>query len=474
MKGKIALFISLISMAIVSCEEGTGTIGIFPETDGINNSHAVYQLYSRSIPMGAVLASSDACYLGSVADPETGASITSNFAAQFHVFEDYSLPDKSTMTTDGAGEVIADSAEIRIYFESYYGKGDEPMKLEVYPLSSSKILEEGTTFYSDVDLMQYVEPGIEPIATKVFTPKDFILGEGELNSSNHTDNIRISLPKDFANTVLRKYYSHPEYFRDSYSFIRQVCPGFFFRISNGDGVMLRAEVSTMNIYFTAHETDKPTQTYVGIARFAATPEVIQCSQYNNSGLEELLNDNSCTYLKTPAGICTELTLPIEEIFSGHETDSISKARLTLSCYQESEQNKRTNIPSEVLLVRKDSLQVFFQERRVSNNKTSYTAAFDAVYNTYTFDNLCRLISHCKREKTQKAAAAGITEEQWMAENPNWNRVVVIPVKTSTVKDANGSSIQNSVTHDMSISSVRLVGGPSSPIKMQIIYSTFSR
>lgn len=35
-------------------------------------------------------------------------------------------------------------------------------------------------------------------------------------------------------------------------------------------------------------------------------------------MKELVNDTKCTYLKTPAGLCTEVTLPIEEMYEAHK------------------------------------------------------------------------------------------------------------------------------------------------------------
>ena len=65
---------------------------------------------------------------------------------------------------------------------------------------------------------------------------------------------------------------------------------------------------------------------------------------------------------------------------------------------------------------------------------------------------------------------GIAENpNWEAENPDWNKVVLIPV--STTKDSNGSVVK--ITHDISISSIRLRGGTEYKIPIEVITSRFN-
>ena len=109
---------------------------------------------------------------------------------------------------------------------------------------------------------------------------------------------------------------------------------------------------------------------------------------------------------------------------------------------------------------------------MADSQTSYTTTFDAIYNTYTFQNLCRLISYCQHEKLNGMRETGLSETAWEAANPDWNHVVLIPVKVSSTTNSQGVSQQVSVAHDMDMNSVRLVGGPGQPIQMQVIYSKY--
>ena len=66
----------------------------------------------------------------------------------------------------------------------------------------------------------------------------------------------------------------------------------------------------------------------------------------------------------------------------------------------------------------------------------------------------------------------LSESQWEAKYPDWNKCVVIPVKRSTTQDSYGNVYETSVTHDMDMNSVRLIGGKNTPLQMQVIYSRF--
>ena len=239
--------------------------------------------------------------------------------------------------------------------------------------------------------------------------------------------------------------------------------------------MLSVDVSTLNIYFNFYDKVKRDSTCSALARFAATPEVIQSTQFSNDDMQSLVEEDDCTYLKTPAGIMTVAQLPINEIYQNHETDSVSRAQLTFTRLNNTKPSAQSlGIPQSLLLVRKADATSFFKKRSVSDSKSSYTTSYSSTYNTYTFNNICRLISLCRKEKLAGMKAENLTEQEWEQKHPDWNKVVLIPVSISTATDTHGETHQVSVTHDMSMNSIRLQGGANTPIKMQVIYSRFKQ
>ena len=473
MKNRLSIAPFIISLLFVAaCDDNTGTIGIHDISEGITNSADIVEVFTRSVKLDSVVANSSVNYLGSIVDPETGSEISASFAAQFYSLENYKFPKQENMAGEVDGEtktgiVQCDSCEVRLFFDNYYGDADNVMKLEVYELSQEEILPEDTTYYSDFSFEKYLPEGTKPIATRVFTPKDLNLSTTTLTSNSYDPNIRVVLPRSIGQRIMEQYYADPTNFQNSYSFIRKVFPGLYFKTNGGQGTMLSVYVGTVNLYYRYYDEEEDTIT-AGLTRFAATPEVIQCTRFENANVDELLADNSCTYLKTPAGICTEMTLPVDEVFAGeHAVDSVSLASITLNRYNKPQSDNQLDTPAQLLMVRKCEVYDFFRNHRVADGRTSFTTSFDSNYNSYTFSNICRLLSYLKHEKMSKAKAEGLTEEEWAEQNPDWNKVLLIPVSTSA--DSNGLLV--SVTHNLNLSSVRLVGG-STPLTMQVVYSKF--
>lgn len=466
---------------LTSCSEDTGSLGIFPGQDAISTSTASFGVLSNDLLNAVVPASSTTCYLGKVIDPETDEAITATFAAQFHTFENYSFPKRESIIPDEDGN-LCNSVELRLFIKDTFGDKNNPMKLEVWPLSmdEDKLLKESATLFTNTDLWQFVDDSKgEPIATKVFTATDYIVSDDQRAQENYSDNVRIVLDREFGNEIMEKFYSNPEYFRDSYSFIRNVCAGFLFRIISGTGTMLNLEVCALNLNFKYTDEDDPETELDALCRFAATPEVIQSTQFESSNLEGLIGNEQYTMLKTPAGICTELTLPIDEIFEGHENDSITRASLTLTRINNQDEDALNDdyalgIPQNLLLVRKQNLNDFFSSHMVADQQQAFTTSFFETYNCYSFDNLSRLVSYIQNEKIASMNASDMTKEEWEAANPDWNHVVLVPVTIATAVDGNGYTTQVSVNQDLSLCSTKLVRGTAAnPIKMQVIYSRFA-
>lgn len=473
MNCKIAVMACMVAAAMLTaCEEDTGSLGIVDNSDLITSSDATFEVRSASVLLDSVVANSAKSYLGEVIDEQTQTSIRAEFLTQFHTFEDYKLPDASLIVKNDAGEYEADSVEVRLYFQKFYGLVNNPMKILVYELDKDNILREDSTYYSNIRISDYVAADAQPLASKVFTPVDYNLPESERTSTERYANVQVRLPKTYGTRILRSAIEHPEWFANSWQFIHHVCPGLYFKLQSGTGTMLELDVSALNVFFRYRDADEDT-IYQAVSRFSATAEVIQSTSFRNSDLQFLINDpKPYTYLKSPAGIATELTLPVDEVFQGHEGDSINRARLILTRMNSTSQSDNVlPAPQNLLLVRKRNINSFFRERSLANSVTSFTTSLDATYNTYTFNNLSTLLSYLYHEKRAGMASEGLTSAQWNATHPDWNKVLVTPVSITTNTSSSGTSYQTSVSHDFSLTSARLVGG-TKPLEMQVIYSGY--
>lgn len=481
MKTIIYTVIAIMScITIASCDDTTDSIGnsLTDNMDMLKVTTDTFNVTTRSIVADSVLSRSTTGYLGKIRDIETGNYITGDFMAQFSTLENYKLPEKDSIVSLQDGEVIADSCSIRLFYTDYYGDSLATMNITAYEMNEP--MKEGVKYYSNFDpIAEGLIRNDGMKVNKTYTLTDLsISDEDRADESSYTPNIKINLNKPYTDKngvtynnygtyIMRMYYEDPDRFKNSYNFIHEVCPGFYFKTNDGIGSMAYITVSQLNIYFR-YLNDS---TYVGTTSFSATEEVLQTTNISNDkqNIADLANDNTCTYLKTPAGIFTEITLPVDEITENHSNDTINTAKISLTRINNNTHDEYSlNAPSTLLMIPKDSLYTFFENGDNVDYKKSFIATYSSSTNQYTFNNISGMITYMADIKKK-----GLAENSnWLNEHPDWNRVVVIPVSVTT----NSSSQIVKIVHDMSLTSTKLVGGsenPYEPIKINVIYSKFN-
>lgn len=500
MKLRLFTAIAFIAMAMISCTEDTDTIGssITNDTDRLLFSTGVYNATSRSILADSVYSHNSDCYFGMVKDPETNTYVKSDIMAQFNMIEGFSLPSEDKMLSKIDGEVVADSCCISLFvkYSKSYGDTLNAMKMRVSELNAP--IDDKYTHYSNFDLKKngYIRnDGLK--INKMFTVRDLKLSDGNLYSLQHNipyqgtssdsgyyDRILIPMnvpytAKDgrtynnYGTYVMRTYYEHPEYFTNSYRFVHNVCPGFNFEITDGLGVManiMEIDIQMFYNFITPTDTTAYTSVYL-----SSTPEVLQTAHIVNDrkALEDLVNDNSCTYLKSPAGIFTEVTLPVDEISQAHVNDSLLSVSISFSRQNSDvETSNPISTPSSILMVHKDSLYSFFENKTMYDYKSSFYAALSST-NNYSFNSIGNIITLMAQQKAEGLKS----DPDWVAKHPDWNKVVLVPVST-TVKYSsdyygNTTSTVSAVGNQLGLSSTKLVGGPNSPIEVKVIYAKFN-
>lgn len=481
MKTIIYTVIAIMScITIASCDDTTDSIGnsLTDNMDMLKVTTDTFNVATRSIVADSVLSRSTTGYLGKIRDIETGNYITGDFMAQFSTLENYKLPEKDSIVSLQDGEVIADSCSIRLFYTDYYGDSLAIMNITAYEMNEP--MKEGVKYYSNFDpIAEGLIRNDGMKVNKTYTLTDLsISDEDRADESSYTPNIKINLNKPYTDKngvtynnygtyIMRMYYEDPDRFKNSYNFIHEVCPGFYFKTNDGIGSMAYITVSQLNIYFK-YLNDS---TYVGTTSFSATEEVLQTTNISNDkqNIADLANDNTCTYLKTPAGIFTEITLPVDEITENHSNDTINTAKISLTRINNNTHDEYSlSAPSTLLMIPKDSLYTFFENGDNVDYKKSFIATYSSSTNQYTFNNISGMITYMADIKKK-----GLAENSnWLNEHPDWNRVVIIPVSVTT----NSSSQIVKIVHDMSLTSTKLVGGsenPYEPIKINVIYSKFN-
>ena len=229
--------------------------------------------------------------------------------------------------------------------------------------------------------------------------------------------------------------------------------------------MAAIEAVQLVIYYRYKDTKDKDKIKTGVTHFTSTEEVLQLTNFTSDQeqLKALINTPDVSYLKTPAGLFTEVELPINEIMKGHENDTLNTAKFELQRITNKKASKyNMDIPTNVLILPTDSAAIFFEKNKLNDNKTSFIATYNAQSNSYKFNNVAGIVNYFIRNR----ATAG--------SNPNWGKVLVIPVDLKTTKDENKNTVINKVSYYMGLTSTMLLGGDKSKgnIKMSVVYSKF--
>lgn len=479
----------IAALTFAACDDTTEEIGgsITNKIDNINISDSAFNVTTKSIVAGAVLSRNNTGLIGKMKDPETGNYVKGDYMTQLSVLPTFDVDTLDYIKQANKGSIEADSCYLLVSYNASYGDTIAPMKVTAYEMT--KPMSEDKEYYSNYDAFE-----------KGWVNENNQHWSSNYNLSNTSDvkNFKIYLNKEYkkdgkkyknyGSYIMQTYAEHPEYFKTNYKFLHNVCPGFYIKNVGGTGNMAKIWNTELIFYWTRHKTIKAkdgvkdsTAVGIGYNRFDGTEEVLQLNKIENDtkNLEQLASQQNCTYLKSPAGIFTEVTLPIEDIMKGHEKDTLNTATVSFPRLNNADEDNPYNFatPSTILMVQKDSLQSFFEKSKLADNRTSYTASYSRTgtyKNAYTFQNIANLVSAMYKNK---------------GKGENWNKVVLVPVNIITTTQGY-TTVISKINHDMSLASTRLIVGTdnpdkdyttdkktgkkvaSGPIRIKVIYSKF--
>lgn len=476
----------IAALTFAACDDTTEGIGgsITNKIDNINISNSAFNVTTKSIVADSVLSRNNTGLIGKMKDPETGNYVKGDYMTQLSVLPTFSVDTLDYIKQANKGSIEADSCYLLVSYNASYGDTIAPMKVTAYEMT--KPMAEDKEYYSNYDAFK-----------EGWVNENNQHWSSNYNLSNTSDvkNFKIYLNKkykkdgktykNYGSYIMQTYAEHPEYFKTNYKFLHNVCPGFYIKNVGGTGNMAKIWNTELIFYWTRKKTINTDSTAVSIGynRFDGTEEVLQLNKIENDteNLKKLASKDQekCTYLKSPAGIFTEVTLPIEDIMKGHEKDTLNTATISFPRLNNENEDNPYNFatPSTILMVQKDSLQSFFEKSKLADSRTSYTASYSStgIYkNAYTFQNIANLVSAMYKNK---------------GKGENWNKVVLVPVNVITTTQGY-TTVISKINHDMSLASTRLIVGTddpdkdyttdektgkkvaSGPIRIKVIYSKF--
>lgn len=455
------LCVLLLAALVYSCDDSTTGIGdgLMPDGDRIPANTDSYEFTTQSLLADSVYARTSTAYLGRYTDEQFG-EFSADFMAQFTCPDDYEFDENITETM---------GLSLFLQYSTFFGDSLNAMRLQIDTLDKVIPEKELSTFYTNVDPAQYYNESAKPIAVKAYSATGPSVYADTIQNKIRYITQEVKLPSNLGAYIFNKYKENKNNFKDPQAFINNVLKGFYIRCTHGDGTILY--IDDMKLVLNVKRVIENSagvrdSVLYGNYYFAATKEVIQANRFQNSNkLKELVADPNCTYIKSPAGIFTEATLPIETIYDEHKNDTLNGVNINFTRYNDKNNAKfKMATPSTLLLVRKKDMFAFFEQNKITDSKTSFLND-NSSSNTYTFSNIAPLVTYCIEERKKGLAA----DKDWETKNPDWNKIVLIPVTPETSNDQ-----ITGISNNLGMESAKLKGGtnPNNKLKMQIFYTTF--
>lgn len=548
MKAKYAL-IALLAITFFGCDDNTEGLGLgmFPDSDkNINGKLTTFDVTTESVLAGKIYAMSNIGYVGKFTD-ETFGTYQAGFLTELNCSKGMTFPgvydyekntsfdskNKPTQTMVGEGGNAADTKDITfikhdnkvignihtielyLWYSSYFGDSLAASRLSVYELGDKpgdeqklKKLNEDDAYYTDIIPEDYYNPE-NLLGTKAYTAVDLSVKDSIRNLSTYVPSVHVPFKDEVAKKIGKEiieeaYKSGANFDRKA---LKEVFKGLYVKSDYGDGTILYIDQVQMNVVYKCYAVDSingkilpkkvvkegesQDSTYYGYRMFTSTREVIQANSLDNDtvAIKACIKNPEWTYLKSPAGIFTQVTLPVSEIAEKLQGDTLNAVKLGIPIYNQTSDKKfGMSVPRSVLLIRKKYKDTFFENNKLSDGITSSLFDYSSYTNNfteYTYNNITQLINDCladgEREAAEKELLKGpitlkITNsegkiidqsvssiEEW-EKYSDWNKVVLIPVlvtkDSSSSNNYYGTSSSQviSIQHDLKPSYARLKGG----------------
>lgn len=399
------LVMTVIALLIVSCNENLDQIGfsVQPGKDRLSVDIDTLNLQARTVKADSVFTRTRYPVLGEYIDPVFG-SVKSEYMGEFYFPED----------TEFKKGAVIDSVRTIISYSSIMGDSLSPMELSVYEINKSLKKAEN---YTNVDPSEYADLSA-PLGKQIFSGKNaiyYVAQRTEKNAYQQTVvipynvyQVPVTLPNAVGERFLSEYNKEGHgKLTDADSF-REFFPGLYFTTTFGNGTMVNVSRTSLHIYYHYNDvggssTGKDTIRTNAINLYI-TPEVIQVTHVlsNDDGL---LGENEAhTFLKTPSGIYTEIKLPLSKIHDKLRTQALNLASLNIFALPDPTENEMVKIapPEYLLLINKDSLDGFFEQRKLSDQLTCFVSSrFDATTYSYKFSNISSMINYYNEKSEGK-------------------------------------------------------------------------
>lgn len=399
---------SLFAGLYMACEDNVSQIGGSLATGEVNIriDSIEYDLHAVNIPDKKFDSRSGSLLMGNLNVPEYG-SLNCSFVTRLMSISQF--PDSMTVSKEKFNEFIdrIDSCSVQLYLirDNFIGDGFTPLQATIYQLDRQL----PNNIDNDFDPTGYYDPS-RPLGKKNYT----LSGAGGTDDSFYGDKqfqISVNVGKEFAASIYRKYQSDPQIFTWPQEFAKFI-PGFYVTNTFGKGSVACYSQLTVNSYFHTKavrpKTDSDGKTvkdendnivYESYMRkdslvlCTTAPEVLSSNNIAYAPSEYIKKkiESGETIITTPGGYTTQITFPAKEIIrkyedTAHNLSIVSSLSMTIPADTVGNNFGISTVPY-LLLIKTSEVDKFFAKNSVPDNKTSFSATYNADIGGYRFAGL---------------------------------------------------------------------------------------
>ena len=420
-----------VCLLLVSCEDRSNTLGVgmMPDYTQFKSFDTTFDLSYRTISAdmkgsgssasgtqyNRIYVSSNYGYIGRIPNQEFGGIeteyLTQMYCPQGFLFRDQPVDNR------------IDSAFLTLYYDGYSGYGKDLVEVAAYQLDKPL---PGNSKYSLESISDYYTRGV----SKELGRASFMAVTGTPHEGKGTW-VRVPIAREIGQDFYDKSVAGSEVFRSQAAF-DQYFPGVYFRVSAGTGSVIRVVRTALTFCYRKEQMLKRRSTgkvdslaYVpAIQELSHTNEVPQLSRFANMGLSELMAPGSdYAYVKSPAGVLAEITIPTREIKKKLDEAPKGSVRVLASApFSISGENRQLSeyqlvYPTSLVLMPRDSVAHFFESELTDADSpfTTYVSR-QAIQgsSTYTFGNISALISKHIEKKPDEDLRVVVVPVQYVA------------------------------------------------------------
>ena len=385
------LVIAFVVLFAVSCNDALDQIGftIQPDKDRLSVAIDTLELQAHTVRIDSIFSKTQYPVLGEYTDPIFG-TIKSEYIGEFYFPEGAQFHDGASI----------DSVRVQLAYTTMMGDSLSPMGLSVYEVTKSL---KGISNYSHIDPKEYADMSA-PMGTQIFTGRNstYRTETTSSGSSVRVYEINVMLPNALGEKFLNEYNKEGHGQLTDADNFREFFPGLYFTTTFGKSSILNISLTSLMVHYKYNDEDGSSTgedtIRTSTMSLHITPEVTQINHIQNKN-EQLLEENpDYTYVKSPAGVMTKVTFPFSQPDMNDKLKSQALNLANFTVYAMPEPDEETMVklspPDYLLLVNKDSLNGFFENRKLIDNVTSFlSSSFDASTYSYQFGNISTMVNH---------------------------------------------------------------------------------